>query len=99
MPAGGFIRTLFLFGCLLVLAGLEALHEAINLAGRVDDTLLTGVKRVAFGANVKTQCFFGRNRRPCAATTGARVDRLVRFGVDTLLHRMLLISRPRRRRH
>lgn len=46
---------LLLFGGLLILAGLEPLHEAINLPGGVNDALLTRVEWVTLGTHVQAQ--------------------------------------------
>lgn len=84
---------------LLILAVFQTLHEALNLTSGVDDALLTGVKRVAVGAYVQTQALLGGDGGPLSATAGADVRGLKCFGMNALLHHLLLTVQPRQCRH
>jgi len=81
--------------CLHILANLEPLHEAINLASGVQNALFAGVERVALGTDVETKALFGGNRRPLSAAAGACVHRCKCFWMDSLLHHVLLTVQPR----
>jgi hypothetical protein len=71
------------------LAGLrsaQAAHEAIDLAGRVNNALLASVKRVAVGTNFHTQVRAGRTNHVMRAASDADNAISVVLGVNTLLH-------------
>src|SRR5438105_223193 len=56
---------------LLRLAGLQALHEAIDLAGGVYNSLFAGVEWMTVRADINTQVLLGRMRRPVGAACRA----------------------------
>src|SRR5512144_972392 len=56
---------------LLGLAGLQALHEAINLAGGVHNALLASVEGMAVRADIDAQILLGRMCRPVRAARRA----------------------------
>src|SRR5689334_18742058 len=65
---------------LLRLAGLQAPHKAIDLAGGVDDPLLAGVERVAVRADIDAQILLGRMCGPAGAARRADDSGLEIFG-------------------
>src|SRR5690554_2836148 len=81
----------------LLLAGrlggrLQALHEALHLAGGVHDPLLTGIERMAVRTEVDAQERLGRPRVP-GIPTGADNRRVLVGGVNSRLHQCLFLVR------
>jgi len=76
------------FGLLAARVGLsafESAHEALDLAGGIDDSLLARVERVALIAEVDPQARPGRLRYPGVAA-GANHGRFLVLRVNTRLH-------------
>ena len=71
---------------LLRLASLQALHEAIDLAGSVHNSLLAGVEWMAVRADIDTQVLLGRMRRPVGTACRADDCGLKIFWVNSCLH-------------
>ncbi len=75
---------------LAFLGNIEPTHEAIDLTGGIDDALLTGVERMAIGADFNPEIGAGRANLPHRATRAANNTVSVIFGMNTLFHRRIL---------
>src|SRR5438132_5492054 len=70
---------------LLLFRVLQAALEALDLARRIDEALLTGKERVTCGTHVDMQVLLGRARLPRVAATTRNCGQFV-FGMDARLH-------------
>src|SRR6478752_3998406 len=78
---------------------LQALLEALDLAGRVDDRLLAREERVAVAAHVDAELRSGGTDRPLGAARAAVDLGLVILGMDIGLHEVLSSDAVRARAH
>ena len=69
-----------------LLAGLQLLIEAVDLAFGVDDALLAGEERVAFRAHIGADHLLGRAGRPGVAAGADHLGIRIICGMNIFLH-------------
>ena len=71
--------------CPSFLFHIEALLEAINTSASVNQLLLAGIERMAFGTNINLHLFLGRTGFKCF-TAHAANDAFAVLGMNVFLH-------------